>query len=193
VEEPPFGLVDDPLLDHGQEGRESLLHAWERIFEAARARDVRGGFHLHSTRDELFWEVRPVEILESHVEDPLYESPQTRERLERTDKLLKASIATTDFDALIRKRIALGTGPVNESTLSEKVGEAWKGMRRGTIDPLGFLEDVEQMKGRLRTIVSRFGEERVLYAGPECGLRSFPTIQSALELLRRVSETAHTL
>jgi len=39
---------------------------------------------------------------------------------------------------------------------------------------------------RLRRAVERFGE-RVAYAGPECGLRGFPTYESALECLRRVA------
>lgn len=193
VDEPTFGLFDDPLLDFGQEGRESLLHAWEHVLEVMKAKNVHTGFHLHSTRDELFWDVRPVEILESHVEDPLYESPKAKERLERTDKFIKASITVTDFDALIRKRFAQGVERVDESVLSEKVGEAWNGMRKGIVNPLEFLEDIEQMRRRLRAIVSRFGEERVPYAGPECALRSFPTYQSALELLRRVSQAAHFL
>lgn len=192
VDEPTFGLFDDALLDFGHEGRESLLHAWERIFETVKAKDVNRGFHLHSTRDELFWEVRGAGILESHVEDPLYESPQTRENLERTDKFIKASIAVTDFDALVRKQSTQAVGHMDESALNEKVAEAWKGMMKGLIEPLEFLEGVEQMRGRLRTIVSRFGEERVPYAGPECAMRSFPTYQSALELLRRVSEAARS-
>ena len=192
VDEPTFGLFDDPLLDFGQEGRESLLNSWERVFEAAKAKDVRTGFHLHSTRDELFWEVRPVEILESHFEDPLYESSKTKERLEKTDKFIKASIAVTDFDALIRRRFTQGAEQVDESELNEKVGEAWKGMKKGSVDPLEFLEDAEQMRKRLRAIISRFGKERVPYTGPECALLSFPTYQLAFELLRRVSEAANS-
>ena len=113
--------------------------------------------------------------------------------MERTDKFIKASIAVTDFDALIRKRSTQGVERMDESALNEKVAEAWKGIRKGLTEPLEFLEGVEQMRGRLRTIISRFGEERVPYAGPECALRSFPTLESALELLRRVSEAAHSI
>jgi len=39
-------------------------------------------------------------------------------------------------------------------------------------------------------MVGRFGIERVPYAGPECGLRGFPTYECALECLRRVSSAA---
>jgi len=42
-------------------------------------------------------------------------------------------------------------------------------------------------------IVENFCENRVLYAGPECGLRSFPTYESAIECLRRVSQAAKSV
>ena len=50
-----------------------------------------------------------------------------------------------------------------------------------------FLETVDTMKGRLVKIVERFGAERVLYAGPECGLKGYPTIEIAFECLRRAA------
>jgi len=43
------------------------------------------------------------------------------------------------------------------------------------------------LRSRLREVVDRFGPERVPYAGPECGLRSFPTYDCAMECLRRAS------
>lgn len=192
VDEPLFGLVDDPLLDFGQKGRETLLRAWKHVLEAVSIKEVKRGFHLHSTRDGLFWDVKPLEILESHVNDPFYESSSTKEKLERTDKFIKASITVTDFDSLIRRRLTNEAKCIDESTLNEKVGETWKEIGKNLVDPLDFLEEVEIMRKRLKTLVSLFGEERVPYAGPECGLRSFPTLKSALELLRRVTESANS-
>jgi len=49
------------------------------------------------------------------------------------------------------------------------------------------------MRKRLIDVVERFGPERVIYAGPECGLGSFPTYASAVEYLRRVSEAAKSV
>jgi len=43
------------------------------------------------------------------------------------------------------------------------------------------------MKNRLVKVVERFGAERVPYAGPECGLKGYPTYETAIECLRRVS------
>ncbi len=55
---------------------------------------------------------------------------------------------------------------------------------------LGKLEELEQIKKRLADIIGFFGENRVPYAGPECGLKGFPTYQSAIECLKRVAKAA---
>jgi methionine synthase II (cobalamin-independent) len=48
------------------------------------------------------------------------------------------------------------------------------------------------MKNRLVKVINRFGLERVLYVGPECGLKGYPTYENAIECLRRVSSTAQS-
>jgi len=189
VEEPVFGFVDDPLLDRGSEGRENLLQAWESIMNKAKARGAQTCLHLHNTSDELFWEVKTLNVIESHVNDSFYQAKRTKERLESTDKFLKASIAVTDFDQLIRNNLlATSKQKLNEININEKIAETWKSLSKKQIDPMIFVENVELMKERLVKIVEFFGENRVPYAGPECGLRSFPTYESALECLKRVSK-----
>jgi len=189
VDEPVFGFVDDPLLDRGSEGRENLLKAWESIMHKIRAKGAQACLHLHNTSDELFWEAKALNIIESHVNDSFYQAKRTKERLESTDKFLKASITVTDFDQLIRSNvIAMSKHRLNEISANEKVAEAWKNLSKKQIDPIIFVEEAELMKERLIKIVKDFGENRVPYAGPECGLRSFPTYESALECLRRVSK-----
>jgi len=189
VEEPVFGFIDDPLLDRGSEGRENLLRAWESIMNKVRAKGVQTCLHLHNTSDELFWETKNLNIIESHVNDAFYQAKRTKERLESTDKSLKASIAVTDFDQLIRSNvIATSKQKLNETSINEKIAETWKNLTKKQIDPIIFVENIGLMKERLVKIVEYFGENRVPYAGPECGLRSFPTYESALESLRRVAK-----
>jgi len=191
VEEPVFGFIDDPLLDRGSEGRENLLRAWESMMDKVRAKGVQTCLHLHNTSDELFWETKNLNIIESHVNDSFYQAKRTKERLESTDKFLKASIAVTDFDQLIRNNIiATPTEKLNEININEKIAETWKNLTKNQIDPTIFVENAELIKERLVKIIENFGENRVPYAGPECGLRSFPTYESALECLRRVSHAA---
>lgn len=187
VDEPTFGIIDDPLLDHGAAGREALLDSWEKVFQKIRSKTAQSIIHLHNTTNELFWQTKSLNIIESHVDDPLYHSRQTKVHLEHFDKTLKASVCITDFDALINKmEKSLG---VSEEKLGQSVADVWTDIRGGTINPAIFLEDVNVMSARLRKIVNNYGN-RVVYAGPECGLKSYPTYESAMECLRRVNEAA---
>jgi len=193
VDEPVFGFVDDPLLDRGSEGRENLLKAWESIMHKIEAKGARACLHLHNTSDELFWEAKALNMIEPHVDDSFYQTKRTRERLESTDKFLKASLAVTDFDQLIRNNvIATSKQKPNEISLNEKIAETWTNLTKKQIDPMVFVENVQIMKERLVKIVGHLGKNRVPYAGPECGLKGFPTYESALECLRRVSKTVKT-
>ena len=190
VDEPTFGLLDDPLIDHGSDGRENLRKAWDSILQKAGSKAVQTCLHLHNTADSLFWEVESLNIIESHVGDSLYHTERTKESLESTDKFLKASICITDFDKLIRNRIAANsTQKLNESAVNQRIAKTWKDITHKRLDPKTLLEEEKTMQERLNKTVERFGAERVPYAGPECGLRSFPTYESALECLRRVSKT----
>jgi len=189
LDEPTFGLMDDPLLDYGAEGRETLRKACETIFHKAASKGVKTCLHLHNTVNELFWDIKSLNIVESHVEDPIYRSEKTKKLLESTDKFLKASIIISDFDKLIRNNITASLPQkTKENTINERVAQAWKNIATGKLDPTLFLENVELMQKRLTNIINRFGAERVLYAGPECGLKSFPTYECALECLRRAAD-----
>jgi 5-methyltetrahydropteroyltriglutamate--homocysteine methyltransferase len=188
VDEPLFGLVDDALIDHGSSGRENLLRAWSDIFGSARARKAVTCLHLHNTSDELFWSVGSLGVVESHVDDPLYQMDETKRRLEREDKVLKASACVTDFDRLIRENLRASSPVLKSLALDEAVAEAWRKLRKNTIAPEVFVDVPDVMKKRAEQIIMKFGRERVPYVGPECGLRGFPTFESALECLRRVAD-----
>jgi len=194
VDEPVFGFVDDPLLDRGLEGRENLLKAWETIIHEARSKGAQTSLHLHNTSDELFWEIKDLNVIEAHADDSFYQVKRTKERLESTDKFLKASIAVTDFDDLIRRHlIAMSKQRLNATSVYEKIAETWKSLAKKQIDPTIFIEDAKIMRERLNKTIERFGVNRVPYFGPECGMRSFPTYESALECLRRVAQSARTV
>ena len=112
----------------------------------------------------------------------------TEEQLESRDKFLKASITSNDFDRLITEKIVTDSQEkLAESDLNERVADAWTDIKHERVNPDSFLETVDTMKRRLANVVDRFGAERVLYAGPECGLKGYPTYKTAMECLRRVS------
>ena len=188
VDEPVFGLQDDPLIDFGSEGRENLRKVWESIFYKIKSKNIETVLHLHSTIDMLFWDVDSLKVIDSHVDDPFPHMKKTKEKLESSDKFLKASVAYSEFDTLIRQNITSNSSEkLDEIAVNEKIAEAWKSINSGRIDPEVFLEDVDIMKARLVEFFDRFGAERVPYYGPECGLKGFPTYESAMECLRRVS------
>ena len=86
---------------------------------------------------------------------------------------MKTSICKTDYDQLIREKLAKNNQKISKLELDEKTAETWKKIRKGVIDPNTFLEDKPLMKKRLKKILETFGAERVPYAGPECGLGIF--------------------
>jgi 5-methyltetrahydropteroyltriglutamate--homocysteine methyltransferase len=185
LDEPIFGLLDDSTLDYGSGGREVLLKSWEQILQKAKSMGAQTSIHLHSTSNEIFWDLRPLDIIEAHAEDPFYCSERTKRNLEEKDKFIKASIGKTGFDELIRNK-----NP-NE-TDEEAIAGVWKEIHKGKLDPSKFLESREEMETRLIGIVNFLGEERVPYAGLECGLKSFPNYELAIECLRRSSEVVHS-
>ncbi|MFH1328001.1 MAG: hypothetical protein ABIH76_04015 [Candidatus Bathyarchaeota archaeon] len=186
LDEPLLGVVDDPRLDFGSEGRDLLVEAWETIFYEAKSRGLETSIHLHNTGQDLFWQVGSLGVIESHVDDPFYTSSQAKKTLEETDKHVKASISTTNFDKLIEQSIKKSSSQATSA--EEMVGEYWKGIKRGEINPTSLFEDTPLIEKRLKKTIEHFGVERVLYAGPECGLKGFPNYGCALEYLKHTSQ-----
>lgn len=194
VDEPVFGLQDDALIDYGSEGRETLRKAWKSVFDKVKSKGILGCLHLHNTADELFWEVDSLDIIESHVGDPIYEMKKTQKQLEAIDKFLKASLCTLNFDGLIRNKIVATSGQgIGEPVMNQKIAEVWKRINSGEVDPKIFVDSIELMEKRLVQTIDRFGLERISYAGPECGLKGYPTYECAMECLRRVSSAVRNV
>lgn len=184
IDEPVLGFMNDPLLDYGSDGRESLRKAWEEIAYVGASHGMDVSMHLHDTSENLFWDVEHLGVLASHVDDPIYTQESTKARLEETDKHLWAPVGITLYDTLIENfyRAKGFTG-----NIPEKIGEVWTDIRKGNVDPFMFLEEASLMKNRLEKIIDFFGSERIAYASPECGLNSFPEYGVAIECLRRAS------
>ena len=187
VDEPLFGLLDDPSIDFGSAGKENLHRAWETICKTIRNKGAQTMIHLHNTSNELFWDVDSLQLIDSHVGDPLLSMNKTKQLLETKDKFLKSSITVNDFDRLIKSSIEQTSQDLAESEVNQKIADTWTEIKRGKVNPDLFLDSEDLMKKRLAKTVDQFGEDRVLYAGPECGLKGYPTYKNALECLRRVS------
>ncbi len=191
LDEPTFGLIDDPLIDFGAKGREKLKKAWEKIFKNCKDKGVETGIHLHSTSDKLFWEINSLNIVESHVEDPLYKSLYTKEQLEKRKKKLKGSICITDFDKLIMNKLKKEKPNLKKTEIMQEVGNIWNKIRKGETKPETFLEKEESIKERIKNLTKYFGAEKIPYVGPECGLRSLPTYKCAIQYLRKMNKAVN--
>lgn len=192
LDEPVFGFIDDPLLDYGSFGQEALIAAWHRIFQTAKSRNIQTSLHLHNTSNTLFWHVSSLNIIESHVDDPLYTSPLTSTLLNQTDKFLKASIAVTNFDTLLHRHFH-NQPSVPEDAYPSRIAATWHKLMSGQESPTAYLEPIATMRHRLRSIIDRFSVQRVPYAGPECGLKSFPTYTAAIECLERTIKATKSI
>ena len=192
MDEPVFGLINDPLIDLGSEGRENLRKAWEQITRTIKAKSdsVHTCIHLHSTADKLFWEIESLDVVESERDNFLYQSKETKKLLEDYDKFLKANVCTTNFDRLIREKVTASNQ--QNIDINEKIKENWKKILKGEMNASIFLEDVALLRKRILDIDNRYGPERVPYASPECGLKGYPTYECALECLRRVASAARS-
>lgn len=191
VDEPLFGVLDDPLIDCGSPGRENLRQAWEIIFSKADSHSLETCVHLHSTADSLFWDIKSLKIVESEMNNSLYQNRSTKQLLESHDKFLKANVCIADFEQLLRKKIGASFKcKMNEYAVNQKIAEIWKKILNHKLDPRVFLEDVTLIRKRIINLVDKYGAERVLYVGPECGLRSFPNTDLALECLKRLAIAA---
>jgi 5-methyltetrahydropteroyltriglutamate--homocysteine methyltransferase len=184
IDEPVLGFMNDPLLDYGSDGRESLRKAWEEIAYTGASHGLDVSMHLHNTSENLFWDVEHLGVVASHVGDPLYTQESTKKELEDRDKHLWAAVGITQYDTLIENYYKAEGFSGN---IPEKIGEVWTGLKKGSIDPYMFLEDAELMRKRLEKIREYFGAERITYGSLECGLNSFPEYDVALECLRRAS------
>ena len=193
VDEPVFGLVNDPLIDPGCEGRENLRKAWELIMRVDKANSdsAHTCMHLHSTADKLFWEVESLDVVESEMDNFLYRSKETKKLLEAYDKFLKANVCTTNFDELIREKTS--ASHQQNADINEKIKENWKKILSGELNATIFLEDIALIRKRILDIANRYGPERVPYASPECGLKGYPTYECALECLTRVALATRTV
>ncbi|MBD3205626.1 hypothetical protein GF319_04670 [Candidatus Bathyarchaeota archaeon] len=184
LDEPTLGFLNDPMLDYGQDGREILRNSWEEILQTASRFGASTSIHLHNTSEEIFWDVNSLDVIGSHINDYLYQSEKTRERLRTTDKKLWVPLTTTQFDNLIEKyhkRKGVKEG------FPEIIAESWSDINKGEIDPTIFVESQEEMDYNLKKYIHFFGKDNIAFASPECGLRSFPDYTHGITCLERAS------
>jgi len=101
------------------------------------------------------------------------------EELLSAEKRIRVGVARSDIDAIVA-----------EFNAKHNVN-AWKDSEL-CIKAVDEIENVEIIKKRIERAYERFGDV-LAYVGPDCGLFSFPTQESALKLLENVRRALEVL
>jgi 5-methyltetrahydropteroyltriglutamate--homocysteine methyltransferase len=156
VDEPSLGFVD--LLNVEEE---ALIQALEACVRGIRARVQ---IHLHTLKSApIPLQARGIDIITGEfAASPVNMDLLTRETLEDYGKYLRAGITRTNIDSIMGELLERGIKPTPER----------------------LVEREEVIKKRYRQIIDRYSD-RVVFAGPDCGLGAWPSQEAAKTLLER--------
>ncbi len=161
IDEPSLGFVD--LLNIEEEGLVSALD------EALKGVKPRVQIHLHTLKAaEIPLECRNIDCLTGEfAATPMNMKLISRETLESHDKFIRAGITRTNIDTIIAEGLEKGQRPKDED----------------------LVDSLEEITTRYKEAKEVFGE-RMAFAGPDCGLGSWPSQEVAHLLLKRTVEAA---
>jgi 5-methyltetrahydropteroyltriglutamate--homocysteine methyltransferase len=160
IDEPSLGINPNVIVE-----RSDLIAALDAAAEKAKKLDVQ--IHLHSpSAAELVYETKHIKVvgIES-AEDPRVLSEVSRDDLLSCGKYLRAGIARTNIGSLL-------------ADFRDKHGR-----EASPVDVVQVLESSDVIAKRLQHAYELFGD-RLLYAGPDCGLGGWPNQDSAYQLLK---------
>jgi 5-methyltetrahydropteroyltriglutamate--homocysteine methyltransferase len=157
IDEPSLGFVD--LLNIDSDG---IIRALE---ESVRGVDAKVQVHLHTLKAaEYPLEARGIHILTGEfASSPENINFVSKRDLESHDKFLRGGVASTSIDRKLGSFIERGIKHPSPEQLADGVDE------------------IRALYLKLR---EKFGE-RLLFAGPDCGLGSWPSQEAAQLVLRR--------
>jgi len=163
IDEPSLGYAD--LLNVEKDDIVNVLEA------SAESIDVQVQLHLHTLKAiDIFLQAKNISIVTAeYASNPKNLELASKQALEKRDKFIRVGIARTDIDSVIAGFLEKGVEPNTKMLIDEK----------------------EEIKRRFEKAKEKFGE-RLLFAGPDCGLRSWPSQEAAGELLKRVSDVMHS-
>ncbi len=168
IDEPSLG-VDPQLIIEDDE----LLMALEKVSHPAKGMDVQ--IHLHSPLEiEKIYEVEGINIIGvESASTPSSLDVISKSDLEKYDKFLRVGIARTDIDVMAAEyRNATGI-------------DIWRDKSKAC-QMIDEIEDLKIIVRRLEIAYKKF-ENRIKYAGPDCGLGGFVHQEVALKLLKNAA------
>jgi 5-methyltetrahydropteroyltriglutamate--homocysteine methyltransferase len=156
IDEPSFGYLDVAAE------KEKLVELLNRAFDFGGA--VRQ-IHLHSSsRLADCLRVENIDVVSFEgAASPRNVEAVSKRMLDEADKLIRVGVSRTDIDTIL--------ADLND-----------RGIPKPTAEQL--VDDEETIRKRFVAAKERFGE-RLAFAGPDCGLGSWPSQEAALLLLNR--------
>ncbi len=166
MDEPSLGTNPELQPTHDQ-----IQIAYDRI-------DFRGDVQIHLHSPLFYTEILDVETInvvgiECARDEKVIDFVDVDD-LNSHDKFIRVGIARSDID-----------GIVAEYNSRHNIN-VW-GDEEGVVRAIDEIENPDRIAGRIGKALERF-EERLKYIGPDCGLFSFPSQNSAVKLLENVKE-----
>lgn len=156
IDEPSFGFADLLNVEN-----EVLIKALEKSVEGIAA-EVQ--IHLHTLKAvEIPLKARGIDAIGSEfAASPRNAELISKKVLEKHDKFLRAGITRTDIDSILAEWLEKGISP----------------------SPEQLVEEERVIRARYEKLKEKFSE-RIAFAGPDCGLGSWPSQETAHLLLKR--------
>ncbi len=168
IDEPSLGLNPNIIMDD-----EDLIKSLEISVKPAKNLDVQ--IHLHSTREiGKIYQTEGIKIIGiESAENPDVLGEIDKRELESYDKFLRIGISRTNISGIA-------------ADFNEKSGiDVWK--TRNFSEMIDKTENSENIEKRLENAWRLFNEN-IKYAGPDCGLGSWPDQDLAFRLLKNTAE-----
>jgi 5-methyltetrahydropteroyltriglutamate--homocysteine methyltransferase len=156
IDEPSFGFLDVAA------DKEKLIEVLNRAFDFSGALRL---IHLHSSsRLADCLKVKNIDVVSFEgAASPRNVEAVSKRMLDEADKQIRVGVSRTDIDSIIAE--------LNDKDVSKPTAEQ-------------MVESEETIRKRFIAAKEKFGE-RLAFAGPDCGLGSWPSQEAALLLLKR--------
>ncbi len=167
IDEPSIGINPQIMFSDSD-----LIEALDKAGKTAASKKIDTEIHLHSPLHyKLICKVPSIGIIGvESAANPSYLDLVDKEDLEENDKFLRIGIARTDIFNM-------------SAALNEKYGiNVWKEPAK-LEELITGMETPQAIEKRLEKAYKIFGE-KIKYAGPDCGLGSWPSQDLAFRLLK---------
>jgi len=168
IDEPSLGLNPNIIAE-----REDLIKAFDLAVKPAKGLDVQ--VHLHAPNSaDLIYETENIGIIGIETaEEPKFLEDIDKDDLEEYDKFLRVGIARTNIFGIA-------------ADYKDRTGiDIWKDKNFNSM--VNEIENPNIMKKRLENS-SKIFDDRIKYAGPDCGLGAWPSQDSAALLLKNAAD-----